>query len=1473
MMYATDATLSKSAASMKHALLGFAKAGVVAGAVIGGVSIKMAADFDSSMRKVWSLTEVSEAKFKEWSDTVLDMSTTLPTAAKDLGDAMYWVKSAMPDATDAEMFKTLEWSAKGAIGALAEEADVVKALTGVMNAYKDVRPEHYIDIMTKSVERGSLTMADFAGNIGKVVGTAATAQIPFKEVAAAVSTLTKAGIPADTAFMALNRTMMTFLKPSKEAADLAQELGIDFSLASLRSKGLAGALAEIGDKVPDEDLARLFPNIRALKAVFPLLGQASSLFAEDLTKVGNAAGTTERMFGRNMESMENKLKVMMNKIRKPLIELGTKLFPYLEKGVQAVVDIIEGKNKTFNAIANTFKFVATAVWDIIQALTRVKPLVVGLAVAFASVKVANVLGLAGGIKFLARNATIAAGAAFPKLGAAISGLSVGAVAAGLGVGALAAVVGGSLIYAIHKADSEAQKLWDASMELEKGFRDAAESAKPLAVQVAKLQREMTALTPDTIEYLEKENELLEAQQALINTYPGLIQQIHWEGEAMRINIKDMAEYIELRGKIKGTSDADAGIAESILEQREGYQQLSGELREYYDTLEILKGQLDDMGYEYNDLTLIEQGYLKSFEAGTKELKNWSNIRGKDFLDMIKQGSEVGGLLEKLKGITTAWAENDMKSVDDVQRKYFEYFKNYHQMLNQMQIDAINAGKTQAAVPEMIVAALQSKDPILQRQGALSGAQYITEFFRGAWQGTPQELNEFGQSLVTNLQTGKFQQAWNQAGEHGGHDFVTSWISTMAAEQVNIASMGEKGTAVLAQALTDGTPEIRNAAAGQVWELIAAWTESIPQYADLGASVADVVSNGIRCGKIQETGDDVMNEAVVLMAERLGAGEFLDGPLQKIREKMESEGKLPDDVKKQEMEIWLEEHGFDQVNTKLMDTMKNVKILDGEKAKVKVTDGMTAAATLAKVKSVIDYIQSHGVSTMYVDVAFRKYWVNPAFSSAYKAGEYIRDEVNLGLASGGGVRTDIYIDPSGTIHAIPLPTILPYLQDVNTQLNAMRAMMASLPQTQLDYWFQALNYDILQVHNALNVLADGAPGFVEAWTAVEVAMQGANNEIKRYETKIAELESKLEPLNRALEHNQAEQDGVNSSIATYQHELDAIQHEIEGYNQQLAESQHQIELWNREIELSNERLTKAQDALAKWSSYKLAGETARDEKSFRYQQQINELQLRILQAEKKGNYEAAARLTLRKEQLEADKEIYDLQTQVRYDPQRRALEQAKDETYGQEAGLREIIKNIKKAQRQIKTETDLQDELNKKITRQNRKQWKINDAIWVANQRTRLWTEKIWQANRRLYELQRAQENINEQIRNWNLQIDEWRGKLADAMEDVRELAQQMSDLAEAIKRAADAFEQSKEAPEYQHGGPVYSTGLYKLHAGEYVLSKAMLKQKDSPKLMKFNYQGETVVTVPLYLDGKQIAHATTRVTGRQSQLFHRSGGK
>lgn len=211
----------------------------------------------------------------------------------ELTQAAYDVASAgFNKAADATQI--LKAAAQGAKGGFSDINTVADAATSVLNAYGKSAGEasKIIDGFITTQNDGKIVVDQYAQQIGKVAPIAAAAGVSIEELNAAVSAATAQGVPVEATFAGLRQTLASILKPTKEAGDLAEALGINFNASALKAKGLGQFLTEVSQKTKGsaEANAVLFGSVEALTAVQPLLNDQLAKYNQFLTNQQNNAG-------------------------------------------------------------------------------------------------------------------------------------------------------------------------------------------------------------------------------------------------------------------------------------------------------------------------------------------------------------------------------------------------------------------------------------------------------------------------------------------------------------------------------------------------------------------------------------------------------------------------------------------------------------------------------------------------------------------------------------------------------------------------------------------------------------------------------------------------------------------------------------------------------------------------------------------------------------------------------------------------------------------------------------------------------------------------------------------------------------------------------------------------------------------------------------------------------------------------------
>jgi len=200
----------------------------------GFASLKMMQDLDTSMAMVGTQLELRGPELEEFTDRVtkaiVDLSTEVPLATKDLADALYYLVSSMTiDPETAAQF--LEPIAKIAVAGHSSAEEVSKAITPILNVYKNLGLtaegiEHVGDVILAAVKKGRGEFSDFAVQVGDFIQFAEQAGATFEEAMAAFAMATRVTTPAQAATWIAN-LYRAFITPTGIAA--LQEMGIQTS--------------------------------------------------------------------------------------------------------------------------------------------------------------------------------------------------------------------------------------------------------------------------------------------------------------------------------------------------------------------------------------------------------------------------------------------------------------------------------------------------------------------------------------------------------------------------------------------------------------------------------------------------------------------------------------------------------------------------------------------------------------------------------------------------------------------------------------------------------------------------------------------------------------------------------------------------------------------------------------------------------------------------------------------------------------------------------------------------------------------------------------------------------------------------------------------------------------------------------------------------------------------------------------------
>lgn len=369
-----------------------------------GAGVKFASDFESGAAKVSTIADTTKVSIEELKDGVIDLSNDTAQSTNILNEALYQAISGNVDT--AESVEFLGTSVKAAVGGFTDTATAVDGLTTVLNSYgKEANEADRIaNQMLVTQNKGKTTFGELAKDIGKVTPIASALNLETEELFTSLAVTTAQGLATSESISGLKAAMSNIIKPSKEASEAAQTLGIDFSVSALQSKGWINFLSDVkvglenaspefeaisvkfsensarmlelenaGQKTSKEyknlvkenkalskelellakasdssvgGMATLFGSIEGLNAMLMLTSeQGIAKYNETMKEMNTNTNALDDAYKKMTETTEFKFKKAMNESKNAVMELGAKLLPTINDALELFSGLIDKFNQ------------------------------------------------------------------------------------------------------------------------------------------------------------------------------------------------------------------------------------------------------------------------------------------------------------------------------------------------------------------------------------------------------------------------------------------------------------------------------------------------------------------------------------------------------------------------------------------------------------------------------------------------------------------------------------------------------------------------------------------------------------------------------------------------------------------------------------------------------------------------------------------------------------------------------------------------------------------------------------------------------------------------------------------------------------------------------------------------------------------------------------------------------------------------
>lgn len=865
-----DSVASKA---LNGIIKGFAAVATASAGVLVAVS-KIGTEFESSFAQVETIMDTSQMSVEDMRSSIQNLSSEMGVSASELSGAVYNAISATGDTANA--VSLVGDATRLATAGFTDAESALSVLTTTINAYgmSAADAESISDSLIQTQNLGVTTIDQLASAMGKAISTASAYNVNLGNLESAYVSLTKAGISTEESTTYISSMLNELGDTGSEVGKiLKKETGKSFGTLMKEGKSLGDVIEVLSDHVDGsaESLMNLWGSAEAGKAANAIVSQGLDTFNDNLEKLQNSAGTTEKAYSTMADTLEHKTQMVKTEAQNLAISIYEQIKPALSDIADAALEFIQNFDFTqaVNAVKTFVAILASAaasigVFKAALLISDISKFVTGVKAGAEAVKALSMVTKAGTAIQTAYNAVMA----LTPWGAALA--------------AVTAIAGAFVIYNAvtdDASDSQAQ-LNDAMSDLNDRIEEQKQKKEELAQTTAENLGKVDAEIDKTEDYIAELDRLTDANgkvekgqedranalaNLINNVIPGAIEMHEREGESyakLADNIKDML----FQKEKEATLNAMQGqYEEALASQQELVQNNVDALKNWKDAqIELGKVQNSTAGQGHQSATLIaeaarnvektEEAYRKTTQA---MLDNQEVILAYEDAAAAMDPTELRNALATMQSDIVKFTGGNKAEVDQATEEMGAAFSKLADTTAQSwSTMGEDTQRVQAATLQAMQVSLQSQleqfiesgaeIPQFLSNGALSNAAVLPESIRQVIESTRQVLQAMGFEMATDAAAWDFLMG-NSILENGQVvSDATKQVADQAGEagkqtaQTNGPESGQSYTQGFASGVSGSTAQGQQATTKFVNDSISAG-KAAAQNGGIGTTIADTAT--------------------------------------------------------------------------------------------------------------------------------------------------------------------------------------------------------------------------------------------------------------------------------------------------------------------------------------------------------------------------------------------------------------------------------------------------------------------------------------------------------------------------------------------------------------------------------------------------------------------------------------------------------
>lgn len=357
--------LQKTASSMKNLGNGIAGVGkkltrnvTVPIVAAGAASMKMAADYETSLAKVQTIVEATGQgnanTMKSMRTEILKASSETGVAAEALTEDVYNAISAGQKAEEA--VDSVKTAVKLAKAGFTDSASALDVLTTTQNAYgREVVGsfEDISNVLLTTQNLGKTTIAELSGTIGKAIPVATQYNVSLENLGATYATLTANGVKTRIATTYTTSLFGELGKTgTKVSKILKQETGKSFKELMDLGQSVGEVLQTLNKHAEKtgQQFSDLWSNKNASAAAESIMKHADQ-YEDFVGKMAKSNGVLKKSAETMAETTEDKMNKLKNNLKNIGVSMGTTMLDMFGPAVESLSNTISSLSEKFQGLS------------------------------------------------------------------------------------------------------------------------------------------------------------------------------------------------------------------------------------------------------------------------------------------------------------------------------------------------------------------------------------------------------------------------------------------------------------------------------------------------------------------------------------------------------------------------------------------------------------------------------------------------------------------------------------------------------------------------------------------------------------------------------------------------------------------------------------------------------------------------------------------------------------------------------------------------------------------------------------------------------------------------------------------------------------------------------------------------------------------------------------------------------------------